>query len=68
MRGFLLGQHLFCIFINDLPDVPKYSESYLLADDLEILSKLIVISKYLSTWTPSMPGSAKNHVSLAMDK
>ena len=33
----LLGALLFCIFINDLPDLLKFSESFIFADDLKLL-------------------------------
>ena len=33
-----LGPYLFCIFINDLPDVLRFSEPYLFADDLKKLA------------------------------
>ena len=34
----LVGPLLFCIFINDLPEALKFSDPYIFADDLEILS------------------------------
>ena len=37
-QGSLLGPLLFCILINDLPDVLRFSDPYLFADDLKILS------------------------------
>ena len=37
-QGSLLGSLLFCILTNDLPDVLKFSDPYLFADDLKILS------------------------------
>ena len=37
-QGSLLGPLLFCIFINDLPEVLKFSEPYIFADDLKLLS------------------------------
>ena len=35
---FLLGPLLFCVFINDLPDEPNFSDPYFFAHDLKILS------------------------------
>ena len=35
-QGSLLGPILFCIFINDLPDVVMFSEPFIFADDLKI--------------------------------
>ena len=37
-QGSLLGPLLFCILINDLPEVPRFSDHYLFADELKILS------------------------------
>ena len=37
-QGSLLGPLLFCIFINDLPNCVVFSEPYLYADDLKLLS------------------------------
>ena len=34
----LLGPLLFCIFINDLPDVLVFSDPFIFADDLKILA------------------------------
>ena len=36
-QGSLLGPLLFCIFINDLPDLFKFSEPFIFADDLKLL-------------------------------
>ena len=36
--GVPQGSLLFCILINDLPDVLRFSDLYLFADDLKILS------------------------------
>ena len=37
-QGSLLGPHLFCILINDFPDVLRFSDPFLFADDLKIIS------------------------------
>ena len=37
-QGSLLGTLLFCIFINDLPEVLKFSSPFIFADDLKVLA------------------------------
>ena len=37
-QGSLLGPLLFCVLINDLPDELRFSDPYLFADELHILS------------------------------
>ena len=34
----LLGSILFCIFINDLPDVLKFSDPFIFADEFKFLA------------------------------
>ena len=37
-QGSLIGPFYFCIFINDLPGVLKFSDPYIFADDLKLLA------------------------------
>ena len=37
-QGSLIGPLFFCIFINDLPEVLKFSDPYIFADDLKLLA------------------------------
>ena len=37
-QGLLLCPIVFCVFINDLPDVLMFSEPFIFADDLKILA------------------------------
>ena len=37
-QGSLVGPFYFCIFINDLPEVLKFSDPYIFADDLKLLA------------------------------
>ena len=37
-QGLLVGPILFCIFINDLPDVLMFSEPFIFADDIKNLA------------------------------
>ena len=38
LQSLLLGHLLFCIFINDLPDTLKFSDPFVFAVDLKVLS------------------------------
>ena len=67
-QGSLLGPLLLCIFINDLPDVLRFSEPYLFADDLKILavghsqSDVQIDIDAVDSWVRT------NHVELAINK
>ena len=37
-QGSLIGPLFFCIFINGLPEVLKFSDPYIFADDLKLLA------------------------------
>ena len=67
-QGSLLGPLLFCIFINDLPDRLKFSDPYIYADDLKLLTvntDLIKVQqdlKSIDDWVK------ENKMALALDK
>ena len=67
-QGSLIGPLIFCIFINDLPEVLKFSDPYIFADDLKLLAVNVDTKdiqqdlKSVENWVD------KNKMSLALDK
>ena len=64
----MIGPLFFCIFINDLPEVLKFSDPYIFADDLKLLAVNVDTKdiqqdlKSVENWVD------KNKMSLALDK
>ena len=67
-QGSLLGPLLFCILINDLPDVLRFSDPYLFADDLKILSIGYSDTEFQEDINAVQKWVATNKMELAVDK
>ena len=67
-QGSLIGPLFFCIFINDLPEVLKFSDPFIFADNLKLLA-LNVDTKDIQQDLRSVENWVdKNKMSLALDK
>ena len=67
-QGSLLGPLLFCILINDLPDVLRFSDPYLFADDLKILSIGYSDTEFQEDINAVQNWVVTNKMELAVDK
>ena len=67
-QGSLLEPLLFCILTNDLPDVLRFSDPYLFADDLKILSVGYSDTKFQEDINAVQNCVATNKMELAVDK
>ena len=67
-QGSLLGPLLFCILINDLPDVLRFSDPYPFADDLKILSIGYSDTEFQEDINAVQNWVATNKMELAVDK
>ena len=67
-QGSLLGQLLFCIFINDLLEALAFSDSYLFADDLKFLSVNLTELQVQTDLQSLKKWVNKNRTALATDK
>ena len=67
-QGSLLGTLLFCIFINDLPEVLKFSEPYIFADDLKLLSIKKTSIEIQEDLDKIQQWVTENKMELALDK
>ena len=62
------GPLLFCILINDLPDVLRFIDPYLFADDLKILSKGYSDTEFQEDINAVQNWVATNKMQLAVEK
>ena len=67
-QGSLFGPFLFCILINDLPDVLRFSDPYLFADDLKVLSIGYSDTEFQEDINAVQNWVATNKMELAVDK
>ena len=67
-QGSLLGPLLFCLLINDLPDVLRFSNSKLFADDLKILSIGYSDTEFQEDKNAVQNWLATKKIELAVDK
>ena len=67
-QGSLLGPLLLGILINDLPDVLRFSDPYLFADDLKILSIGYSDTEFQEDINAVQNWVATNKMELAVDK
>ena len=67
-QGWLLGPLLFCIFINDLSEVLTFSEAFIFADDLKVLSIKKSYWEIQDDLDKVEEWVKKNRMELAMDK
>ena len=67
-QGSLLGPLLFCIFINDLPEVLKFSEPYIFANDLKLLSIKKTSIEIQEDLDKIQQWVTENKMDLALDK
>ena len=67
-QGSLLGPLLFCIFINDLPDVLVFSDPFIFADDLKFLAVKKTFWQVQNDLNGIEQWINENKMKLAMDK
>ena len=67
-QGSLLGPLLFCIFINDLPDVLVFSDPLIFADDLKSLAVKKTFWQVQNDLNGIEQWVNENKMKLAMDK